>query len=77
MNRWLALAIAIVAGGAFAFAALLLAVAAGYGLLWIYVFGDNPWPAWVEPVLNIAVVLVGSLLWGIAAWRIWTRLRRT
>jgi hypothetical protein len=76
VNRWLALAVSIVLGGAFAFAAMMVAVAVVYGALWIYVFGDDPWPAWVEPALNIAIVCGGLLLWAIASWRVWGRLRR-
>jgi len=33
------------------------------GILWIYVFGDNPWPFPTETVLSILLVLVFLLLW--------------
>jgi hypothetical protein len=42
--------------GIFGFAALT-------GFLWLYVFGDNPWPAYVEPVLAGLFVLVVLVLW--------------
>ncbi|MGE5463002.1 MAG: hypothetical protein ACM3PS_06595 [Syntrophothermus sp.] len=33
------------------------------GLLWLYVFGDNPWPAYVEPILSGLFVLTTLTLW--------------
>jgi hypothetical protein len=42
--------------GIFGFAALT-------GLLWLYVFGDNPWPAYIEPVLASLFVLTVLVLW--------------
>ncbi len=33
------------------------------GILWIYVFGDNPWPFPTETVLSILLVLVFLILW--------------
>ena len=36
------------------------------GILWIFVFGDNPWPDWVQNVLAPAVVL-GMCVSGAAA----------
>lgn len=75
MNRWLALLLAAVGGGTLAFAAILGAVAALGGLLWIYVFGDNPWPAWAMTALNILIPLCGLALWVVFAWVIWRRLR--
>ena len=43
--------ISIVAFGAFA------------GVLWIYVFGDNPWPSYAEQLLSIVFVLTVLTLW--------------
>ena len=74
MNRWVVALLAIVAGGAFAFAAILGVVAVTYGVLWIYVFGDDPWPPWVDAGLNIAIPLIGLAIWAVAAWLIWRRL---
>jgi hypothetical protein len=74
VNRWLALLVAIIAGGAFAFAAILGFVATLYGVLWIYVFGDDPWPPWVDRISNIGIPILGLALWAIAAWVIWRRL---
>jgi hypothetical protein len=42
--------------GIFGFAALA-------GALWLYVFGDNPWPAYIEPLLAILFVLTVLFLW--------------
>lgn len=33
------------------------------GLLWLYVFGDNPWPSFIEPLTTIAFVLTVLVLW--------------
>jgi hypothetical protein len=42
--------------GIFGFAALA-------GILWLYVFGDNPWPAYIEPILAALFVLTVLFLW--------------
>ena len=41
--------------------------AGGAGILWLFVFGDNPWPAFAEPVLMAValaafVAMLGVLL---------------
>jgi hypothetical protein len=33
------------------------------GILWVFVFGDNPWPASIETIVSIAFVLVALSLW--------------
>ena len=33
------------------------------GILWLYVFGDNPWPAYIEPLISISFVLTVLVLW--------------
>jgi hypothetical protein len=33
------------------------------GILWIYVFGDNPWPVSTDTVLSALLVLVFLSLW--------------
>jgi hypothetical protein len=33
------------------------------GALWIYAFGDNPWPASVEKILSILFILVFLVVW--------------
>jgi hypothetical protein len=33
------------------------------GILWLYVFGDNPWPAFAETILSGAFVLLVLALW--------------
>jgi hypothetical protein len=42
--------------GIFGFAALT-------GILWLYVFGDNPWPVYIEPILASLFVLTVVVLW--------------
>jgi hypothetical protein len=43
--------------------AALVVFGASFGVLWLFVFGDNPWPAWMETTLSIALVLVFLTLW--------------
>jgi hypothetical protein len=43
--------------------AAILGFAALTGLLWLYVFGDNPWPVYTEPVLVSLFVLTVLVLW--------------
>lgn len=37
--------------------------AAFAGLLWLYVFGDRPWPAFTETMVSILFVLTVLVLW--------------
>ena len=76
MNRWLALAIAIVLGG---LAALILTVSITIsliGILWMFVFGDDSWPAWVETALDLLTGPLALALWALLALLIWHRLTR-
>jgi hypothetical protein len=36
------------------------------GILWLYVFGDDPWPPYTESLLSMGFVLTVSLLWMIS-----------
>ncbi|HSA99037.1 MAG TPA: hypothetical protein VLE49_00190 [Anaerolineales bacterium] len=36
---------------------------AATGILWLFVFGDNPWPSFTDKVLLILLVLAFLLLW--------------
>lgn len=33
------------------------------GILWIFVFGDNPWPPFAETIVSIVFVFVALILW--------------
>lgn len=75
MSRGLALLIAVI-GGALLGYALLLVVAGGViGFLWLYVFGDDPWPAWSDYVLGGAIVFGGLVSWMICSRIIWRALK--
>ena len=76
MNRGVALLLAIVGGAAIALALLMAGTGFVAGALWLLVFGDDPWPGWVGTMLNIAIPLVGLLLWAMFSRAIWLRLRR-
>jgi hypothetical protein len=75
VNRWVALLLAVIGGAAVALALLMFGTAALAGLLWIFVFGDDPWPGWVGPALDIAIPIVGLGLWALFSWAIWNRLK--
>ena len=76
MNRWLALLLAIVGGAIGAYFVTLFTAGALLGILWLYVFGDDPWPAWTNYVLGTAIIAAGLFLWAWLAWRVWLLLRR-
>jgi hypothetical protein len=74
VNRWLALAIAILCGSVAAFVAAMALVGTVYGFLWIYVYGDNPWPDWVEPAMSVLLLAVAVGTGVTVAYVIWKRL---
>lgn len=74
MNRWLALAAAVAGGAIGAFVGGSAAMVALYGTLWMFVFGDDSWPDWVMPTLDIAYPLLCFALWAVFTWLIWARL---
>ena len=76
MNRVIAALLAIVGGGAVALGVLMLGTGALGGFLWIFVFGDDPWPGWAMTMLNILIPILGLFLWAVFGWQIWLRLRR-
>jgi hypothetical protein len=34
-----------------------------FGVLWLFIFGDNPWPTSIESILSVVVVLIFLSLW--------------
>jgi hypothetical protein len=46
-------------------AAMLSLIVAGTaaGVLWIFVFGDNPWPASVENILPVVIAIFFMIVW--------------
>ncbi len=76
MNRVIALLLAIAGGAVAAYVAVLAIGGALVGMLWIYVFGDDPWPNGWEVVVGalLGVVAVGVFVF--AARRIWLWARR-
>ncbi len=75
MNRGVALLLAIIGGAAIALALLMAGTGIVAGALWIFVFGDDPWPGWAETILNILIPLVGLVLWAMFSRAIWFRLK--
>lgn len=49
----------------------------GMGICWIFIFGDDPWPDWVEPALGIVVVGAGIIMALVTAWIVFNQLRAT
>jgi len=76
VNRVAAALLAIVGGAAMALGVTMLGTGMLGGFLWIFVFGDDPWPAWAMSTLNILIPIVGLFLWAVFGWQIWLRLRR-
>lgn len=74
MNRWLALVVALAGGAVGAWAVTLAVGGALFGLLWIFVFGDDPWPAWVNPVAGAIILVVALGSWASISWLIWVQL---
>ena len=76
MNRIAVALLAIIGGAAVALGALMLGTGAVAGVLWIFVFGDDEWPAWAMTTLNVLIPIVGLFLWAVFGWQIWLRLKR-
>lgn len=76
MNRTAAVLLAVIGGAAAALATLMVVGGGFLGILWLFVFGDDPWPDWAELALNIALPIVGLCFWGAFGWQIWLRLRK-
>jgi hypothetical protein len=76
VNRLLPVLLAVVGGAIAALVMVMLGTSVIFGLLWLYVFGDNRWPSWVDNLLDIAVPVAGFCLWGLFGWQIWQRVRR-
>lgn len=74
MSRWLAIFLAVIAGAIGAWAATLFIAGGLYGVLWIFIFGDDSWPAWVDPLFGVAMVGLGLGLWLYFARAVFSRL---
>lgn len=75
MNRWVAAAISIVSG-VIVGGVVMFAVGAAVGsLMWVFVFGDDTWPAWVDPAFAIGMPLFWLLFGAGFAWIVWLKLR--
>jgi len=76
VNRFAAALLAIIGGAAVALGVLMLGTGAVAGILWIFVFGDDPWPNWAMTTLNLIIPVVGLFLWAVFGWQLWLRLKR-
>lgn len=76
MNRWVALLLAVVGGGIAAYTTILLIAGGLLGVGWLWVFGDDPWPAWAMNGFSILVPVGGLVLWALFAALIWLKLSR-
>lgn len=75
MRRTAAAAAAVIGGAMGSIAATVAVVVGLYSVLWIFVFGDDPWPEWARTALDLAIPVLGILLWIVLALLIWNRLR--
>jgi len=76
VNRFAAALLAIIGGAAVALGVLMLGTGAVAGILWIFVFGDDPWPNWAMTTLNLIIPVVGLFFWAVFGWQLWLRLKR-
>ena len=76
MNRAVVVLLAVIGGAAAALFALMIVGGAFLGILWLFVFGDDPWPGWADAALNFVIPLVGLFLFALFGWQIWLRLER-
>jgi hypothetical protein len=75
VSRWLALLLSILGGAIIAYCLLLAVGGAILGILWLYVFGDDPWPQWSNYVIGSAIVIGGLVAWLAASRMIWEKLK--
>lgn len=75
MSRGLALLIAIAGGAVLGYFLFLLVAGGVLGFLWLYVFGDDPWPEWSDYAVGTAIVLGALVSWFICGRLIWRHLR--
>ena len=75
MKPGVVLLLAIVGGAIAAYTTVLLVGGALLGILWLWVFGDDPWPRWVTTSFDILLPVVGLFLWAVFGWQIWLRFK--
>ena len=71
MNRWVVLLIAVIVGGIAGVVVGCAIIIGLYAVLWMFVFGDNTWPEWVRPAMDLALQLLCLMLWAAFGWAIW------
>lgn len=71
MNRFAAAALAIVGGAICAWVAMMMLFGIVMGVLWLFIFGDDPWPDWVLAALEPGLVIAGLIIWFIMGRRLW------
>lgn len=73
MTRLLRLVVALAVAGAVGFACFAFAVVGGYGVMWLFIFGDSIWPTAAEQFAQYGLPAIGmaaGLVVGIAAFRV-------
>ena len=75
MARSGAILLSIIGGAIIAYCLLLAVGGAVLGFLWLYVFGDDPWPEWSNYLIGAGLIIGGLSAWVAAARMIWARLR--
>ena len=72
MPRWLRILLTALAAAIGGWAGLIAVGGGAAGIAWIFLFGDDPWPAWSEPVIMVialAGALTGATVLGVGVWR--------
>jgi hypothetical protein len=75
MSRRLALLTAVIGGAVLGYFLFLVVAGGILGILWLYVFGDDQWPAWSDYVVGAVIVVGGLASWAFCSWVIWKQLR--
>jgi hypothetical protein len=69
---WLRILLTAIGAMAGAYCGLIVVGGGAAGIAWLYLFGDDPWPAWSEiviPLIALAGAVAGGWMAGVATWR--------
>ena len=72
MKPWVRILLTALAAAIGGWGGMLVIGGGAAGIAWIFLFGDDPWPAWSEVVIGLIALAgadFGALLLGLAVWR--------
>ena len=65
MSRPVRILLSLLAAAIGGWAGVMIVGGGAAGLAWLFLFGDDPWPGWAEPVI-LTIAALGGLIF---AWR--------